>query len=102
MNMSNPGGTPAGISPDEWERIARYVTGEAGPGEIEITMRWVEADTHRAEVVRLLQSIDEALLALSNICGAWIVRSVRKPKRYVTAVETFRNLNAVECVLHGA
>ncbi|MFL5501185.1 MAG: FecR family protein [Gemmatimonadaceae bacterium] len=57
MNMSNPGGTPAGITPDEWERIARYVTGEAGPGEVEITRRWIEADSHRAEIVRLLESI---------------------------------------------
>src|SRR5437763_13813901 len=76
MNMSNPGGAPAGISPDEWERIARYVTGEAGPGEIEITMRWVEADTHRAEVVRLLQSIvrnverDEAPATPVDVEGA--------------------------------
>ena len=57
MNMSNPDGGSAKISPDEWERIARYVTGEAGPGEAEITKRWVEADPHRGEIVRLLQSI---------------------------------------------
>src|SRR3954468_15186777 len=57
MNMSNPGGTPVGITPDEWERIARYVTGEAAPAEIEVTRRWVEADSHRAEIVRLLESI---------------------------------------------
>jgi len=57
MNMSNPGGTPVGITPDEWERIARYVTGEAAPAEVEITRRWVEGDSHRAEIVRLLESI---------------------------------------------
>jgi len=57
MNMSNPDGGSAKISPDEWERIARYVTGEAGPGEAEITKRWVEADSHRVEIVRLLESI---------------------------------------------
>ena len=57
MNMSNPDGGSAKISPDEWERIARYVTGEAGPGEAEITKRWVEADPHRVEIVRLLESI---------------------------------------------
>ncbi len=57
MNMSNPDGGSAKISPDEWERIARYVTGEAGPTEAEITQRWVEADTHRLEIVRLLESI---------------------------------------------
>jgi len=57
MNMSNPGGGPANVTPDEWERIARYVTGEAGPDEVEITERWVKADPRRAELVRLLESI---------------------------------------------
>jgi len=57
MNMSNPGGTPTSITPDDWERIARYVTGEAAAGEVEITRRWVEGDPHRAEIVRLLESI---------------------------------------------
>lgn len=57
MNMSNSDGTPAGITPDQWERIARYVTGEAGPGEVEVTEKWVKADPHRAELVRLLESI---------------------------------------------
>ena len=57
MNMSNPDEHSAKISPDEWERIARYVTGEAGPSEADLTSRWVEADSHRAEVVRLLESI---------------------------------------------
>src|ERR1700741_2912891 len=57
MNMSNPDGGSAQISPDDWERIARYVTGEAGSGEAGITKRWVEADPHRVEVVRLIESI---------------------------------------------
>jgi transmembrane sensor len=57
MNMSNPDGGSAKISPDEWERIARYVTGESGPAETESTKRWVDADTHRAEIVHLLESI---------------------------------------------
>lgn len=57
MNMTNPDGGSAKISPDDWERIARYVTGEAGSGEAEITKRWVEADPHRAEIVQLLESI---------------------------------------------
>jgi transmembrane sensor len=57
MNMSHPDGGSAKLSPDDWERIARYVTGEAGPGEAEITKRWVEADSHRVEIVRLLESI---------------------------------------------
>jgi len=57
MNMSNADGGSARISPDDWERIARFVTGEVSPGEIESTKRWVEADPHRLEVVRLLESI---------------------------------------------
>ena len=57
MNMSNPDGGSPRITPDEWERIARYVTGEAAPGEAEITRRWVQADPHRQDVVRLLESI---------------------------------------------
>ncbi|HEY3133288.1 MAG TPA: FecR domain-containing protein [Gemmatimonadaceae bacterium] len=57
MNMSNPDERSAKISADEWERIARYVTGEAGPTEADLTKRWVEADSHRVEVVRLLESI---------------------------------------------
>jgi transmembrane sensor len=57
MNMSNPDGGSAEITPDEWERIARYVTGEAGAGEAAIIQRWVEADSHRLEIVRLLESI---------------------------------------------
>jgi transmembrane sensor len=57
MNMSNSDAGSPRISPDEWERIARYVTGEAGPGEAEMTKRWVEADSHRVEIVQLLESI---------------------------------------------
>jgi transmembrane sensor len=57
MNMSNPDGPSPRISPDEWERIARYVTGEAGPSETEATKRWAEVDPHRAELLRLLESI---------------------------------------------
>src|SRR5438105_13413739 len=48
------------------------------------------------------QSIDEPLLALSNVCGAWIMRSVSEPEGNVAAVETLCNLDAVECVLHRA
>ncbi len=57
MNMPSPDGPSPRISPDEWERIARYVTGEAGPSETEATKRWADADPHRAELVRLLESI---------------------------------------------
>ena len=57
MNMSNSDRGSADIGPDDWERIARYVTGEAAGGESETTKRWIEADPHRGDVVRLLESI---------------------------------------------
>jgi transmembrane sensor len=58
MNMSNSDRGSAGISPDDWQRIARYVTGEAAAEEAESTRRWIESDPHRADVVRLLESIN--------------------------------------------
>ena len=57
MNMSKPDEGSANISPDEWERIARYLTGEAGSGEAEATRGWVETDPHLVKVVRLLESV---------------------------------------------
>jgi transmembrane sensor len=57
MNMSKPDEGSANISPDDWERIARYLTGEAGAGEAEATEQWVEADPHRIKVVRLLETV---------------------------------------------
>lgn len=57
MNMSKPDDGSANISPDEWERIARYLTGEAGSGEAEATRGWIEVDPHRVKVVRLLESV---------------------------------------------
>jgi transmembrane sensor len=57
MNMSKPDEGSANISPDDWERIARYLTGEAGVAEAEATERWVEADPHRIKVVRLLETV---------------------------------------------
>jgi transmembrane sensor len=57
MNMSKWHGDSANITPDDWERIARYLTGEAGVAEAEATERWVEADPHRVEIVRLLESV---------------------------------------------
>jgi transmembrane sensor len=57
MNMSNSDRGSSNISPDEWERIARYLTGEASSVEAEATRRWVEADPHRVEMVRLLESV---------------------------------------------
>jgi transmembrane sensor len=57
MNMSNSDRGSADITPDDWERIARYVTREASGGEAETTRRWIETDPHRVDVVRLLESI---------------------------------------------
>lgn len=57
MNMSNSDRGSADITPDDWERIARYVTGEAVVSEAETTRRWIDADPHRGDVVRLLESI---------------------------------------------
>jgi transmembrane sensor len=57
MNMSKPDEGSANITTDEWERIARYLTGEAGSSEADATRRWIEEDPHRAKVVQLLESI---------------------------------------------
>jgi len=57
MNMSNLDSNPSNISPDDWERIARYITGEANTAESDATRLWVESDAHRAAVVRLLESV---------------------------------------------
>ena len=55
--MSNPDVGSANLSPDDWERIARYVIGESAAGEAEATKRWVEADSHRVNLVHRLESI---------------------------------------------
>jgi transmembrane sensor len=57
MNMANSDRGSADITPGDWERIARYVTGEAGGIEAEATRRWIESDPHRADVVHQLESI---------------------------------------------
>ncbi|HET9776786.1 MAG TPA: FecR domain-containing protein [Gemmatimonadaceae bacterium] len=61
MNMSNSGADPSSISPDDWERIARYITGEATASEADATRRWIAADPHRAGAVQSLES------ALANV-----------------------------------
>jgi len=55
MNMSISGA--GSMSPDDWERIARYMTGEAAPAEADATRQWIEADPHRMAVARLLESV---------------------------------------------
>jgi transmembrane sensor len=56
MNMSNSGGTPSKIAPEDWDRIARYLAGEAEPREAESTRRWLEADDERLAMVNALQA----------------------------------------------
>ena len=53
MNMSKPDEGSAHISPDDWERIARYLTGEAGVAEAEATgdrSLWALTLRGRAEI----------------------------------------------------
>jgi len=61
MNMANSYGDPSSLGPDDWERIARYITGEAGASEADSTRQWIATDPHRAGVVQLLES------ALANV-----------------------------------
>jgi transmembrane sensor len=56
MNMSNPGGVPSKIAPEDWDRVARYLAGEAEPRETESTRRWLEADAERLAMVNALQA----------------------------------------------
>ncbi|HEY1953310.1 MAG TPA: FecR domain-containing protein [Gemmatimonadaceae bacterium] len=58
MNMANSGPNPE-ISPDDWERIARYITGEATAAEAAATHRWMQADPQRIALIRLLESVLE-------------------------------------------
>ena len=69
MNMANSGSGPSIITPDDWERIARYITGEASGDEADATARWTQADPHRASVVQLLRSTvnDEAYAYPSDV-----------------------------------
>lgn len=56
MNMPNSGGSPPKIAPEDWDRIARYLAGEAEPREAESTRRWLEADDERLAMVNALQA----------------------------------------------
>lgn len=57
MNMSFSDANSSNINSDDWERIARYVTGEATPSEAGGTRQWIEGDPHRVAVVRLMESV---------------------------------------------
>jgi transmembrane sensor len=55
MNMSTADDGSAKIAPDDWERIARYLTGEADARETTATRRWIEADPERLATVNALE-----------------------------------------------
>ena len=55
MNMSKSDAGPAKIGPDDWERIARYLTGEADAPETMATRLWLEADAERLAMVSSLE-----------------------------------------------
>jgi transmembrane sensor len=56
MNMSNSDGGSSKIAPEDWDRVARYLAGEAEPREKESTRRWLEADAERLAMVNALQA----------------------------------------------
>jgi transmembrane sensor len=56
LNMSNSGEGSSKIAPEDWDRIARYLAGEAEPREAESTRRWLEADAERLAMVNALQA----------------------------------------------
>jgi transmembrane sensor len=54
--MSNSDGGSSKIAPEDWDRVARYLAGEAEPREAESTRRWLEADAERLAMVNALQA----------------------------------------------
>ena len=54
--MSNSEGGSSKIAPEDWDRVARYLAGEAEPREAESTRRWLEADAERLAMVNALQA----------------------------------------------
>src|SRR3979409_2240441 len=56
LNMSKSGGGSSKIAPEDWDRVARYLAGEAEPREAESTRRWLEADAERLAMVNALQT----------------------------------------------
>jgi transmembrane sensor len=53
--MTQPSET-SDLSPEDWERIARYLTGEADAVEAENTRRWTEEDPARLSIVQASQT----------------------------------------------
>jgi transmembrane sensor len=59
--MSNSSGGSSKIAPEDWDRVARYLAGEAEPREAEATRLWLEADAERLAMVTALEA------ALANV-----------------------------------
>ncbi|MDQ6768930.1 MAG: FecR domain-containing protein [Gemmatimonadota bacterium] len=59
--MSNSSGASPKIAPEDWDRVARYLAGEAEPREAESIRRWLQADPERLAMVNALES------ALANV-----------------------------------
>src|ERR1700737_3606771 len=59
--MSNSEGGSSKIAPEDWDRVARYLAGEAEPREAESTRRWLESSAERLAMVNALQT------ALENV-----------------------------------
>lgn len=56
MNMSNSPGGSARFAPEDWDRVARYLAGEAQPHELDSIKRWLEAEPERMAIVRTLEA----------------------------------------------
>ena len=54
--MTQPSET-SDLNPEDWERIARYLTGEADAVEAEATRRWTEENPTRLELLRRTESV---------------------------------------------
>src|SRR5688500_18193437 len=56
----------------EWNRVARYITGEATPDERDAVRRWIDADNARAE---LLNEMSRTWKVAKVDPNEWDVRS---------------------------
>lgn len=63
MNMSNSPGGSARFAPEDWDRVARYLAGEAQPEEMDSIRRWLEAEPERMVMINTLQ---QALASASS------------------------------------
>ena len=80
--MTQPSET-SDLSPEDWERIARYLTGEADSVETEGTRRWVAEDPGRQELVRRTETALAAVRAtrIDDIDVEGALRTVKERAR---------------------